>query len=183
MDSVPDKALPFEFRLYITRRPNAYQRVIVPKTGYNYELTHEEVDYHCVICRYAQTAPTQYNTPYECPRCKFHYMVKGSTLYVWHPSTVGVPYTVYPPGAQPPQTIVDDGGSNDPEKAEAERKRTQKEFIAKELNKEGDFGKAIQILTPGEKAESPASPSEDGGRSNRAEVSSSRIILPEEDKK
>jgi DNA-directed RNA polymerase subunit RPC12/RpoP len=156
MFSYPKKALKLFLREHIRLRPNAAAgRVIDPRTGYQYEITQDMVDYICPLCRSTQAAPAQDGVEYACPYCDARYMTHDQMLVLWRPKDVGVETSPLPPGKRIEdmetllQAQVDSSvDSHDPEKVQVEYDKSQKKFIKKMLNdplQDGaDFAKKIQ---------------------------------------
>lgn len=149
MADVPKKSIQLFFRAHIVAKNNRPQRIVNPATGYQYEILAEDVDFICPICRYEQAAPVEENTEYACPKCTWRYLVVGMSLWMWHPSVVGVETVALAPGTRR-STLLDGAQDSSEEEAKEEQKRATARWRQAELNKQGDlFGKKIQILTPG----------------------------------
>lgn len=153
---IPPGAMKLYAIEHLELKPNSFNRIIDPNTGFQYEVSAPEVNLICPICKYTQAAPTIENLDYACPKCKWRYKLIGDMLVVWDPRTLGVTLPAAEPGESHFGDILIDGGGDlaDPSRAAGAQRFATDEWLKARANNEGDkFGKKIQILTPEKKDE------------------------------
>ena len=147
MADVPKNHCCFALASHINLRRQAGKRVINPKTGHQYEIGVDEVDFICPICECIQAAPVQQNEEYACPRCNWRYLVIEDVLYLWSPAAVGVTTTPLKPGTRR-QNLLESGDDGE-EKALVERERARKDWLKARGNTESEsFGLRTQSVVP-----------------------------------
>ena len=146
MPHFPPGSAKMRLREHVHIRKNVGQRVIDPATGHQFEVTHDEVEYTCPICRTLQAAPVAEGVDYECPQCKWRYKVYGEMLVVWSSKTVGVETSALPPGAEPHDMVID-AAISDQDRVSAEYAKSTADWRE---GKNEDWGKKIQVTTPKE---------------------------------
>lgn len=132
-------------------KPNAHKRIIDPNTGFQYEISHSEVNYICPICSHIQAAPAVEDFDYACPKCQWRYKLIGDLLVLWHPSSVGVELPAAHPGYNPfADKVIDAGGDlADPARAAGAQELATDRWLKAQANNEGDkFGLRILDSVP-----------------------------------
>ena len=146
MADVPKKSAQLFFPSHVKMKTTAARRIVNPSTGFQYEILAEEVDYVCPICKTEQPAPVNQNTEYFCPTCDWRYLIQGQSLWIWHPSSVGVKTEALAPGTHR-TTLIDGQDTGELDALEEGKRASARWRQAVKNNEEDSFGKKTQILT------------------------------------
>lgn len=145
MPQLPKGAIKLNLASHISIRKNAGRRIIT-QTGYQYEVTAEEIELICPICNHPQPAPTAQGVDYQCPKCRWYYKVYGDMLCCFSPSSIGVSIVALAPGERPEQVIFD-GPSSEPDKLDRVYQESIDDWKKRKGNNEEEaWGRKTQVI-------------------------------------